>query len=589
MASITHRPQNVEANSEAATSNSREAFEKLLESYSQPTQLHDGAMMKGRVIRVTENDVIVDVGHKLEGLVPIAQFKDRDGQVTVKPGDEVDVTVERRGDREGYVTLSHEKAQRVRVWDDLEKAFNDQTHITGRVLDRIKGGLAVDFGVRAFLPGSQVDVKPIRNLDSLKGQDIEVKVIKFNRRRGNVVVSRKVLIEQEQNARKQITLTHLAEGAVVRGVIKNMTDYGAFVDLGGLDGLLHVTDMSWGRANHPSDVVQVGEEVDLLVLKFDREKERVALGLKQLYPDPWHDADTKYAVGTKIKGKVVNVTDYGAFVELEPGVEGLVHVSEMSWSKRVKHPSKFMHPGDSVEVEILDVQPHDRRISLSLRQTEPNPWHTLSERYQVGAKIEGKVRNLTDFGAFIEIEDGIDGLVHVSDISWTKRIKHPSEALKKGDKVEALILSIDGDNRRLSLGIKQLTPDAWESFFERYRVGDVVRGKVVRTASFGAFVELEPGIEGLCHVSEAGADRASRGAGRHAPAEAAEAPSFEVGQEMAFKIIKLSPVEHKIGLSLRAVGEELERQELDSYLQRQRAGGATSTLEEMMNLKKPED
>jgi small subunit ribosomal protein S1 len=588
MASITHRPQNVEANSEAATSNSREAFEKLLESYSQPTQLHDGAMMKGRVIRVTESDVIVDVGHKLEGLVPVAQFKDRDGQVTVKPGDEVDVTVERRGDREGYVTLSHEKAARVRVWDDLEKAFNDQTPITGRVLDRIKGGLAVDFGVRAFLPGSQVDVKPIRNLDSLKGQDIEVKVIKFNRRRGNVVVSRKVLIEEEQNARKQITLTHLAEGAVVRGVIKNMTDYGAFVDLGGLDGLLHVTDMSWGRANHPSDVVQVGEEVDLLVLKFDREKERVALGLKQLYPDPWHDADTKYAVGTKIKGKVVNVTDYGAFVELEPGVEGLVHVSEMSWSKRVKHPSKFMHPGDNVEVEILDVQPHDRRISLSLRQTEPNPWHTLSERYQVGAKVEGKVRNLTDFGAFIEIEDGIDGLVHVSDISWTKRIKHPSEALKKGDKVEALILSIDGDNRRLSLGIKQLTPDAWESFFERYRVGDVVRGKVVRTASFGAFVELEPGIEGLCHVSEAGAEKA-RGAGRHAQGEAAEAPSFEVGQEMAFKIIKLSPVEHKIGLSLRAVGEELERQELDTYLQKQRAGGATSTLEEMMNLKKPEE
>jgi len=588
MASITHRPQNVEANSEAATSNSREAFEKLLESYSQPTQLHDGAMMKGRVIRVTESDVIVDVGHKLEGLVPIAQFKDRDGQVTIKPGDEVDVTVERRGDREGYVTLSHEKAARVRVWDDLEKAFNDQTPITGRVLDRIKGGLAVDFGVRAFLPGSQVDVKPIRNLDSLKGQDIEVKVIKFNRRRGNVVVSRKVLIEEEQNARKQITLTHLAEGAVVRGVIKNMTDYGAFVDLGGLDGLLHVTDMSWGRANHPSDVVQVGEEVDLLVLKFDREKERVALGLKQLYPDPWHDADTKYAVGTKIKGKVVNVTDYGAFVELEPGVEGLVHVSEMSWSKRVKHPSKFMHPGDNVEVEILDVQPHDRRISLSLRQTEPNPWHTLSERYQVGAKVEGKVRNLTDFGAFIEIEDGIDGLVHVSDISWTKRIKHPSEALKKGDKVEALILSIDGDNRRLSLGIKQLTPDAWESFFERYRVGDVVRGKVVRTASFGAFVELEPGIEGLCHVSEAGAEKA-RGAGRHAQGEAAEAPSFEVGQEMAFKIIKLSPVEHKIGLSLRAVGEELERQELDTYLQKQRAGGATSTLEEMMNLKKPEE
>ncbi len=418
MASIPNRPHSTENGEAAAPSNSREGFEKLLDSYTQPTHLHEGAMLKGWVIKVTDTAVIVDVGYKLEGMVPITQFRDRDGQVTVKPGDTVDVTVERGGaDREGYVCLSHEKAQRVRVWDDLEKAFNDQTPIKGRVIDRIKGGLSVDFGVRAFLPGSQVDVKPLRNLDALKGQDIEVKVIKFNRRRGNVVVSRKVLLEAEINARKQITLSHLAEGAVVRGVIKNMTDYGAFVDLGGLDGLLHVTDMSWGRANHPSDVVQVGEEVDLLVLKFDHDKERVALGLKQLYPDPWHDADQKYPVGTQIKGKVVNVTDYGAFVELEPGVEGLVHVSEMSWSKRVKHPSKFVHPGDNVEVEILDVQPHDRRISLSLRQTEPNPWHTLSDRYQVGAKVEGKVRNLTDFGAFIEIEEGIDGLVHVSDIS----------------------------------------------------------------------------------------------------------------------------------------------------------------------------
>jgi small subunit ribosomal protein S1 len=585
MVSIPNRPHVAESEGEAvASSNSRESFEQLLESYSQPTHFHEGAMLKGRVLKVTSDAVFVDVGHKLEGVVPVAQFKDRDGNVTVKPGDEVDVTMERGGDREGYVTLSAEKAQRARVWEDLEKAFNDQTPIKGRVMERIKGGLSVDFGVRAFLPGSQVDVKPVRNLDALKGQDIEVRVIKFNRRRGNIVVSRKVLLEDEINARKSITLSHLVEGAVVRGVIKNMTEYGAFVDLGGLDGLLHVTDMSWGRASHPSDVVQVGEEVDLLVLKFDREKERVALGLKQLYPDPWHDADQKYPVGTHIKGKVVNVTDYGAFVELEPGVEGLVHVSEMSWSKRVKHPSKFVHPGDNVEVEVLDVQPAERRISLSLRQTEPNPWHTLAERYKEGSKVEGKVRNLTDFGAFIEIEDGIDGLVHVSDISWTKRIKHPSEVLKKGDKVEAVVLSVDGENRRLSLGIKQLTPDAWENFFERYRVGDVVRGKIVRTASFGAFVEIEPGIEGLCHVSEAGPDK-DQSRGRRAGPVATDEPVFTVGQEMAFKIIKLSPEEHKIGLSLRAVGQEIERQELDSYLQKQRAGGATSTLEEIASLK----
>jgi len=571
MASTTHRPQNVEANSEAATSNSREAFEKLLESYSQPQQLHDGAMMKGRVIRVTDSDVIVDVGHKLEGLVPIAQFKDRDGVVTVKPGDEVDVTVERRGDREGYVTLSHEKAARVRVWDDLEKAFNDQTPIIGRVLDRIKGGLAVDFGVRAFLPGSQVDVKPIRNLDSLKGQDIEVKVIKFNRRRGNVVVSRKVLIEEESNARKAITLTHLAEGAVVRGVIKNMTDYGAFVDLGGLDGLLHVTDMSWGRANHPSDVVQVGEEVDLLVLKFDREKERVALGLKQLYPDPWHDADTKYAVGTKIKGKVVNVTDYGAFVELEQGIEGLVHVSEMTWSKRMKHPSKLVNVGDQVDCVVLNVNPAERRISLGMRQLATNPWDSLHEKFPVGMTVEGRVRNLTDFGAFIEIEEGIDGLVHVSNLSWTKRVKHPSEVLKKGDRVKAIILAIEPDKRRLSLGVKQLQPDVWESFFQAHHVGDVVHGKVLRVAAFGAFVEIAEGVEGLCHKSEA-VD------GNGQPLH------LEPGAEHEFKIIKMTPEEKKVGLSIRAVGEEASRSEVEAY--KQPVSSTSSTIGELISWKR---
>jgi small subunit ribosomal protein S1 len=585
MASIPQRPRPTPADADNSTANSsREGFEKLLDSYAQPAPLREGEMLKGRVLRIRENEVIVDVGYKCEGLIPIAQVRDRDGNLAVREGAVIDVAVERSAEREGYVLLSFEKAQRYRVWEDIEKAFNEGTPITGRVADRIKGGLMVDVGVKAFLPGSQVDVKPIRNLDALKGQEIQVKVIKFNRKRGNVVVSRKMLVEAELNARKAVTLASLAEGAVVRGVIKNLTEYGAFVDLGGLDGLLHITDMSWGRVAHPSEIVQAGEEVDLLVLKFDREKERVALGLKQLYPDPWHDAEHKFPPGTRIRGKVVNVTDYGAFVELEPGVEGLVHVSEMSWSKRLKHPSKFVHPGDMVEVEVLEVHPHERRISLSLRQTEPNPWTTLSDRYHVGAKVEGKVRNLTEFGAFIEIEDGIDGLVHVSDMSWTRRVKHPSEMLKKGDKVEAIVLAIDGDNRRLSLGIKQLTPDAWETFFQKYRVGDVVRGKVVRTASFGAFVELIPGVEGLCHISETTGERDQQRGGRRAPAPK-EQPALAVGVELDFKIIKLNPGERKIGLSLRAVGQDMERRELDEYLQQQRGAGATSTLEEMVSLK----
>ncbi len=579
MATIPQGPR--AANKDRQETQSRD-FAQLLDSYTQSAPLHEGEMLKGRVLQVTDTEVILDVGYKSEGMIPIHQFRDADGVVRVRPGDIIDATIERSAERGGYVLLSREKAQRIKVWEDIERAFNDQTAITGRVVERIKGGLAVDLGVRAFLPGSQVDVKPIRNLDALKGQEVQVKVIKFNRKRGNIVVSRKMLIEEETNARKAVTLAALQEGAVVRGVVKNMTEYGAFVDLGGLDGLLHITDMSWGRAAHPSDVVQVGEEIDLLVLKFDREKERVALGLKQLYPDPWQDAETKYTAGGHFRGKVVTVTDYGAFVEMEPGVEGLIHVSEMSWSKRAKHPSKFVHPGDMVEVEVLDIQPHDRRISLSLRHTEPNPWHTLAERYHAGDKVEGRVRNLTDFGVFVEIEEGIDGLVHVSDISWTKRIKHPSEALKKGDKVQAVILNIDPDNRRLSLGIKQLTPDAWESFFERFHIGDVVHGKIVRTASFGAFVEIEPGIEGLCHISEAVPERDAQQGGRRPQSK--DNP-LAVGAEMDFKIVKLQPVERKIGLSLRAVGHEIERKELDSYLQQQSAGRATSTLEEIAALK----
>ncbi len=569
------------AGGQTSPRSNREGFARLLDSYTRPGPMHEGELLTGRVLKITDTEVFVDVGYKCEGLVPIHQVRDRTGNLRVQPGDEIVVTMERSEERDGYVLLSHEKARRIKVWEDIEHSYTHQTPISGRVVERIKGGLSVDLGVHAFLPGSQVDVKPVRNLDALRGQEIRVKVIKFNRKRGNIVVSRKLVLEEETAARKQHTLSALAEGAVVRGVVKNLTEYGAFVDLGGLDGLLHITDLSWGRVSHPSEVVQVGEEVDVLVLKFDREKERVSLGLKQLQPDPWTDVDLKFPPTSHVRGKVVNVTDYGAFVELEPGVEGLIHVSEMSWSKRIKHPSKFVHPGDMVEVEVLDVHPTDRRISLSLRHTEPNPWETLSERYRVGDKVQGRVRNLTDFGAFVEIEEGIDGLVHVSDVSWTRRIKHPSEVLKKGEMVEAIILNIDADNRRLSLGIKQLQPDAWETFFQRYHVGDVVRGKIVRMASFGAFVELEPGIEGLCHVSEVLPEKEQQGRRGTVKPEKVLA----VGAEMDFKIIKLNPTERKIGLSLRAVGQEIERKEVDSYLQQRPPGPATSTLEEMVSLK----
>ena len=562
----------------STTVNSDE-YEKLLDTYSHFATLSEGEVLKGRVLKITDNEVIVDVGYKCEGLAPVAEFRDRDGRLTVRAGDIVDVMLETTEERDGYVRLSRQKAERMRVWDDIERAYEQQSVVTGRVVERIKGGLSVDIGVRAFLPGSQVDIKPLHNLDAFRGKDIQVKVIKLNKKRGNIVVSRKVVLEQESTSRKEKTLGALFEGAVVRGVVKNITEYGVFIDLGGIDGLLHVTDLSWGRVTHPSEILQVNDEVDVVVLKFDREKERVSLGLKQLYEDPWTNAEQKYPVGYRVRGKVVSVTDYGAFVELEPGVEGLIHVSEMSWSKRLKHPSKVVNVGDTIEADILEVSPAERRISLSLRQTEPNPWYTLAERYQVGDKVGGRVRNLTDFGAFVEVEEGIDGLVHVSDISWTKRIKHPSEALKKGDKVEAIILHIDADNRRLSLGIKQLQPDAWEAFFSQAKLGDLVRGRVVRMASFGAFVQLAEGIEGLCHVSEInlGEQRDRKGA---APSE-----GLEAGQEYDFKIIKLNPPDKKIGLSLRAVVTDAERQEIEEYLQRQNAAGATTTLQEMVSLK----
>jgi small subunit ribosomal protein S1 len=551
-----------------------ESYEELLDDYSHFGPPASNEILQGTVLSITAKDVIVDFGYKSEGIVPLEQFQTPGGEITVHRGDTVDVMIEHGEQPEGYVLLSHTRAARIRVWDNLEKAFQDQLILSGHVTGRVKGGLAVDVGIEAFMPGSQADPRPIHNLDSLIGQDIPVKIIKINRRRGNVVVSRKLAIEEEISARKVSTLEHLSEGAVVTGVVKNLTEYGAFIDLGGIDGLLHVTDMSYGRVNHPSELVHVGDEITVKVLKFDRMRERVSLGMKQLEPDPWETVAERYPANSRVIGRVVNVTDYGAFVELEPGVEGLIHISEMTWSRRMKHPSKVVKPGDQVEAVVLEVHSKERRISLGLKQLEPNPWTTIDSRYSVGSVVEGRVRNMTDFGAFIEIEEGIDGLVHVSDLSWTQRVKHPSEVLKKGQIVQAVILNIDSTSHRLSLGIKQLQPDAWESFFQHHGVGDIVHGRVCRLASFGAFIELAEGVEGLCHFSEVPGFSGRRGR---------EEPPLAVGQEMDFKIIKLSEAEKKIGLSLRAVGDDEEKNRLEDY-QRQ-AAAATTTIEEVMSLK----
>src|SRR3954454_20923550 len=551
-----------------------ESYEHLLEDYSHFAPPAADEVLQGTVLGFTQNEVIIDFGYKSEGIVPSEQFLNAAGEVTVKRGDVVDVMIDHGEHFEGYVLLSHTKAARLRIWDNLEKAQNDELVLSGRVLGRVKGGLAVDVGIKAFMPGSQADPRPIHNLDGLVGQDIPVKIIKLNRRRGNVVVSRKAAVEEEINVRKSATLEHLVEGAVTTGTVKNLTEYGAFIDLGGIDGLLHVTDMSYGRITHPSEMLQVGQEVTVKILKFDRGKERVSLGIKQLEPDPWDTVIERYPVNHRVIGRVVNVTDYGAFVELEPGVEGLIHISEMTWSRRMKHPSKVVKAGDQVEAVILEVHPKERRISLGLKQLEPNPWTTIDSRYSVGSVVEGRVRNMTDFGAFVEIEEGIDGLVHVSDLSWTKRVKHPSEILKKGQMVQAVILNIDSSSRRLSLGIKQLQPDAWETYFQAHQVGDTVHGRVCRLASFGAFVELAEGVEGLCHFSEIPGYSNRRGA---------EEMPLKVGQEFDFKIIKMSEAEKKIGLSLRAVADDEEKTRLEDY-QRQ-AAAATSTIEEVMSLK----
>jgi small subunit ribosomal protein S1 len=545
-------------------------YQHLLEDYSHlaPPARHE--VLEGRVLKISGNDVFIDVGYKSDGVAPLSQFVDANNSVSVRPGDMVEVMVESGQTSEGYVVLSHEKAARLKVWDNLENALQQQLTISGLVIGRVKGGLSVDVGVRAFMPGSQVDVRPMRNLEQFTGQNIPVKIVKLNRKRGNVVVSRKLAVVEEVEARKHVTLEALSEGAVLTGTVKNLTEYGAFIDLGGIDGLLHVTDISYGRVTHPAEVLHLGDEITVQVLKYDPAKERVSLGMKQLMPDPWDGVEQRFPVDTRIVGRVVSVTDYGAFIEIDTGVEGLIHISEMTWSRRMKHPSKVVRPGDQVESVVLEVNTKERRISLGLKQLEANPWTTVEQRYSVGSVVEGRVRNMTEFGAFIEIEEGIDGLVHISDLSWTRRVKHPSEVLRKGSIVQAVILAIDANHKRLSLGIKQLQPDAWETFFQQHHVNDTVRGKVLRLAGFGGFVEIAEGVEGLCHFSEVPGWTGRR----------SDPAPLTPGDEMNFKIIKMNEAERKIGLSLKALAEAEERIRLDEY--QKRAAAASSGLDDSL-------
>ncbi|MEQ1604895.1 MAG: S1 RNA-binding domain-containing protein [Pyrinomonadaceae bacterium] len=550
-------------------------FGAILEQFEQEqTVFHQGELVEGKVVGVTDRGVLVDFGYKSEGFVPVEEFTDANGEMTAKVGETVEVIIRTIHSGDGAPQLSKMDALGRKVWDEIEAAFNAETPIVGKVVDKTKGGLRVDInGIEAFLPGSQIDSRPIRGLDSYIGQDIEAKIIKFSRRRNNIVLSRKVITDLVVNVQKAETLSKIEVGHVVEGSIKNLTEYGAFVDIGGIDGLLHVTDMSWGRIHHPGDQFKVGDHLQVKVLKLDREKEKVSLGFKQLLPDPWSTVVEVYPVNTKIKGIVSSVTEYGVFVELEAGVEGLVHVSEISWSRRAQSPKRMFHKGQEVEVQVLGVDTVEKRISLGMKQFQENPWDMVDIKYPVGSKIIGRVRNLTDFGAFIELEEGIDGLVHVSDISWAKKIKHPKDVLKKDQEVEAIVTSIDKRGQRLSLSMKDLTPSAWEGFVATHRPGDVVRGKVSRHTNFGVFVELGEGLEGLCHISELSDERV----------ENAES-IVSVGQEMDFKILRIEPVDQKIGLSHRAVGKENEPV-VDTRMYSTEAKGGMASLGELANLR----
>ena len=525
---------------------SEESFAELFESSQ--SLVKEGQVVSGTVLSVDPDHVLVDVGCKSEGMIATWEFADDDGVARIQVGQKVDVLVEQSENEDGVIVLSKEKADRLRVWDHLQSAYDNSEVVEGVINGRVKGGLSVNLkGVKAFLPGSQVDLRPVRNLDRMIGEPHKFKLIKFNKRRGNIVLSRRALLETERQSLRQKTLEILKEGLVVEGIVKNITDYGAFIDLGGIDGLLHITDMSWGRISHPSEVFQVGDQVRVRVLKFDPETERVSLGLKQTQPDPWISIGDRYPIGLRIRGKVVSLADYGAFVELEPGIEGLIHISEMSWTKRVKHPSKVVAIGDEVDVLVLEVDPQNRKISLGMKQTEPNPWSLLEERYPPGTKVRGVVRNVTNFGVFVGIEDGIDGLIHVSDISWTQKIRDPKELFKKGDELEAMVLKVDTESEKFSLGLKQLQPNPWDEVPRKYPVGSKIKGKVTSIADFGVFVEVEEGIEGLVYASEVGRNVENI------------SDVVKVGDEVEALVVRVDAAEQKIALSMRAIQEREER------------------------------
>jgi len=532
--------------------------------------MKEGEVVRGTVLAIDGESVHVDVGFKSEGLIPLWELMDDNGRVLVKPGDPVDVLIEEVEDADGRIALSKEKADRLKIWDEISRAYEADEPVDGVIVSRVKGGLSVDIGVKAFLPGSQVDLRPVRNLESLIGERVGFKIIKFNKRRGNIVLSRRALLEKERERQRRETLQTLEVGQIVDGVIKNLTDYGAFIDLGGIDGLLHVTDMSWGRVNHPGEIFQVGDQIKVKVLKFDPDTERVSLGLKQIQPDPWVDAAHKYPIGKRIQGKVVSLADYGAFLELEPGIEGLVHVSEMSWTKRVKHPSKVVNPGDLVDAVVLDIDEVSRKISLGMKQIEPNPWSLIEEKYPVGTRVRGTVRNITNFGLFIGLEEGIDGLVHVSDVSWTEQIKHPGEKFKKGDELEAIVLKIDKENEKFSLGIKQLTPNPWDDIQRSYPLGSEIEGEVTSVTDFGAFVRLADGIEGLVYTSELAAEPVAK-------------PSDVVseGQRVKAIVTRVDPNEQKISLSIKAVHDKEQRQAL-AEIAAQQSRTQRSTLGDLL-------
>ena len=535
-----------------------------------PNAVKEGELAKGTILSIDDDYVQVDIGFKSEGLVQAWEFMNEDGTMTVKVGDTVDVLVEDVEDEDGRIVLSKEKAERLKIWDQISQAYENDEPVEGTMIARVKGGLSVDIGVKAFLPGSQVDLRPVRNLEGMLGTRAHFKIIKFNKRRGNIVLSRRALLETERRKLREETLRTLDAGQIVDGVIKNLTDYGAFIDLGGIDGLLHITDMSWGRVNHPSELFHVGDEIKVKVLKFDVESERVSLGLKQIQPDPWVDAGMRYPIGKRLEGKAVSLTDYGAFIELEAGIEGLVHVSEMSWTKRVKHPSKVVSVGDTVEAVVLDVDERERKISLGMKQIEENPWTVIEAQYPVNSRVTGVVRNITNFGVFVGLAEGIDGLVHVSDISWTEQIKHPSEKFKKGDEIEAVVLKIDKENEKFSLGIKQLLDNPWDGIRKKYPVSSEITGPVSSVTDFGVFVKLEDGIEGLIYSSELAQEKVEN------PAE-----QFAEGQEVTALVTKVDPTEQKISLSIRALTDKAERKALKEQAVAE-AQSQTTTLGDLL-------